>query len=324
MRSPFPLSRDEAVLVRKALGLLSGFALALTIFGGSAMYLTRLKQPVIVPKVIGMEQKDAERALNRKGLSMRSGRTMYDERIPAGSVVIQDPRANNYLKRGATVEVVLSRGKPRVPVPDVVHQTLRRAQNVLAQGQFRVGRRSYMSSGIVPKDTVMAQVPPAGDITPASSTVDLLVSTGPLDPIYVMPSLKRQSLEKAFRLLRPAAILIEKITTKVHDDLPIGTILAQSPAAGSRIEEKASVSLTVSTTSSEASLQPRLANFNFTMPEGPPRRLRIDVFDSTGTRTIYNKMEEPGNPVSFEIKVTGRATAQVYLGQQFEREVSLE
>jgi serine/threonine-protein kinase len=288
------------------------------------MYVTRLRQPVIVPKVIGMEQKEAERTLRRKGLALRSGRVMYDERIPEGSVVLQDPRANNYVKRGAVIEVVLSRGKPRVPVPNVVNQTLRRAQNVLAQGQFRIGRRSLMSSGVVPKDTVMAQVPPPGETAGASSSVDLLVSTGPLDPAYVMPSLRRQSLEKAFQLFRPAAILIEKITTKVQDDLPTGTILAQSPPPGTRIEEKASVSLTVSTTSAEASLQPRLTNFNFTMPEGPPRRLRIDVLDSTGTRTVYNKMEEPGNPVTFEVKVTGKATAQIYLSQQFEREVPLE
>jgi len=318
------LSASERTLVRKALLLLCGFALVMVFFAWSAMFITRLKQPVIVPKIVGMGQKEAEWALRKKGLKMTLGKSLYDDRIPAGSVALQTPRANNYLKRGAAIEAVLSRGKPHLPAPNVVNQTFRRAQNLLAQAQMRIGRRSFMSSGIIPKDTVIAQSPPPGETTAASSTVDLLISTGSLDPVFVMPNLRRQPLERAFQLFRPAVIMVEKIKTQVQDDLPTGTILSQEPPPGARIEEKSSVSLTVSTTTADASLQARLAVFTYTMPEGPPKRLRIDVLDNTGTRTAYNRMEEAGNEVKLEIKVTGKATAQVYLNQLFDRDLPIE
>jgi serine/threonine-protein kinase len=262
--------------------------------------------------------------LKAKGLAMKVARAQFDDRIPAGSVVLQFPRANNYVKRHETVEVVTSRGKPRRPVPNVINQTFRRAQILLAQAQLRIGRMSSLSSATAPKDTVLAQVPLPGDPADSSSSVNLLVSTGPLDPVYVMPDLRRQPLERAFQLFRPAAILIEKIKTVVQDDIPSGTILSQDPVPGSRIEEKSNVSFTVSTTSQDASIQARLSPFTYTMPEGPPRRLRIDVFDGTGTRTLYNRMEEAGNEVKFDVKVTGKASAQVYLNQQFDREFPIE
>ena len=139
-----------------------------------------------------------------------------------------------------------------------------------------------------------------------------------------MPDLKNQPLEKAFKALRPAGITIQNIKSEVHDDLDSETILSQTPPAGTRIQEKDDVSFVVSAKSSEPSLKTRSAKIVFDMPEGNPRRLQIDIFDSSGTRTIYNKMETPKDHVELDVLVSGKASAQVYLNQEFVKEIPIE
>jgi hypothetical protein len=75
---------------------------------------------------------------------------------------------------------------------------------------------------------------------------------------------------------------------------------------------------------STVELKPRYAKIAFDMPEGNPRRLQIDIFDGSGTRTIYNKMESPKDHVELGVSVTGKASAQIYLNQEFEKEIPIE
>jgi len=292
--------------------------------GLASMLFTQRHQPMIVPKIVGMDQAQAERALASRNLQIKVSRSAYDEHVPVGLVSEQFPKANNYLKRGQVVEVVLSKGNPRVKVPPVVHMSLPQAQMSLAGAHLRIGRESLINSATDPKDTVIAQVPDADEVVDSYTEVDLLVSAGTTDPSFVMPELRNQPLEKAFKALRPAGITIEKIKSEVHDDLDSETVLSQSPPAGSRIQKKDSVSFVVSAKTSDAALKARYAKIVFDMPEGNPRRLQIDVLDSTGTRTIYNKMETPKDHVELGVSVTGKASAQVYLNQEFLKEIPIE
>jgi hypothetical protein len=75
---------------------------------------------------------------------------------------------------------------------------------------------------------------------------------------------------------------------------------------------------------SDASLRARYSKIMYDMPDGNPKRLQIDIFDSTGTRTIYNKMESPKEHIELGISVTGKASAQVYLNQEFVKEIPIE
>ena len=318
-----PPTPSEKKLIRRAALLLGKFTLVTFICGWAAMVVAQKRQAAIVPKIVGMEQAQADKALASKGLRLKVVRSQFDERVPAGLISRQKPRANEYLKRGETVEADISKGSPKVKIPSVVHSSLQEAQIQLAGSRLRVGRESFMDSAD-PKDTVLAQTPPADQLVDSFTEVNLLVSAGMPDPAYTMPSLKNQPLEKAFKMLRPAGITLEKIQTEIHDDLASETILSQKPPAGAKIQKRDKVSLVVSAKSTDANLRGRLAKVVFDMPEGNPRRLQIDVYDGSGTRTIYNKMESPKDRVEVEVNVTGRASAQVYLNQEFVKEIPID
>src|SRR5271170_4573849 len=93
----------EKALIRRAGDLLLKFTLVTLVAGVIAMSIMNKHQPMIVPKIIGMDESQAQSALASKGLSMKVNRQQFDDRIPAGLVSSQVPRANAYVKRGQTI-----------------------------------------------------------------------------------------------------------------------------------------------------------------------------------------------------------------------------
>lgn len=317
----FDLSPEESRLTHRALRLLGLFTLVMGVTAFGARLYTQFHQPLIVPKVIGMEQDQAQSALASKGLSGKVVKSIYDEHVPAGLICFQEPKANSYLKRGQMVSLVLSKGSPKVKVPLLSGISLPQAQITLAGVHLKVGRQSLMNS-VEARDLVLAQVPAAGESVEPYTDVDLLVSNGVPDPAYVMPNLVKKPLERAFKTLRPAGITNYKIKTEVHDDLIPETVLSQDPAPGTKIQPRQQVAFTISG-KSDAGVS-RYVKVAFDMPDGNPRRLQIDVLDISGTRTIYNRMETPKDHVEVGVSVTGKASAQIYLNQEFVKEIPLE
>jgi len=317
-----PTAAESRLLHRAGL-VLGSFTLLTVVAGSISMFFTQRHQPLIVPKVVGLEEGQARRLLSSKGLQLRLGDPQYDEHMPKGLLRTQDPKPNQYIRRGGTVSSSLSKGNPRVKVPTVIRMSSPQAQIALEGARLKVGREALLHSN-EPKDAVIAQVPAPGETVDSFTEVNLLVSSGPREPEYVMPILRNQPLERAFKALRPAGITIEKIKSEVRDDLESGTILSQTPPSGTRIKKKDAVSFTVSSRSSEQGQGSRYVKVRFEMPEGNPRRLQIDVFDASGTRTIYNKMESPKEQVEVGVSVSGKASAQVYLNQEFVKEIPIE
>jgi beta-lactam-binding protein with PASTA domain len=318
------LTPTEKKLTQRALKILGTFTAIMAFTGLAAMLYTQRHQPLVVPKIIGMDQAQAEKLLSSKNLVLKVSRSVFDEHVPVGLISDQLPKANNYVKHGQTIEVVLSKGNPKVKIPNVLHMSLPQAQMALAGAHLRVGKESLVNTIIDPKDTVVAQSPETDELVDSFTDVNLLVSAGPTDPAFVMPELKNKPLEMAFKSLRPAGITIDKIKSETHDDLDSETVLSQTPPAGTKIQKKDSVSFVVSSKSSDASLKARYTKIQFDMPEGNPRRLQIDVLDSSGTRTIHNKMESPKDHIEVGVSITGKASAQIYLNQEFVKEIPIE
>ncbi|HVZ81556.1 MAG TPA: PASTA domain-containing protein [bacterium] len=321
LENRFQLPPEERKLTLRALRLLGLFTLVMFLAASAAKLYTQFHQPLIVPKVIGMDQSQAQSALSAKGLTAKVIKSIYDEHVPKGLVCFQNPKANSYMKRGQAVELVLSKGNPMVKVPALSGMSLPQAVIALAGAHLRLGKESLMNSPEA-RDQVLGQYPAPGEVVDSYTNVNALVSNGIPDPAYVMPNLEKKPLERAFKILRPAGIIIDKITTEVHDDMETEIILSQTPAPGTKVQRKGMVSFVISGKSDAGT--PRYAKVAFDMPEGSPKRLQIDILDISGTRTIYNRMESPKDHVELGVSVKGKASAQIYLNQEFVKEIPIE
>ncbi len=70
---------------------------------------------VIVPDVTGLGQAEAERQLGTQGLSFTYGQEQYDDNVPAGSVISQNPNGGTEVAPDTQVTLVLSRGPQPQP-----------------------------------------------------------------------------------------------------------------------------------------------------------------------------------------------------------------
>jgi beta-lactam-binding protein with PASTA domain len=183
---------------------------------------------VVVPNVIGAPAAEALARVARRGLVGRVEAKPSGD-VPPGAVFAEDPGAGSSVARRSviTLSVALSgSGSESVAVPGVVGVRAPRATAQLRAKSFSV-RITRVASDQA-RGTVLAQSPAAGTKKPKGSTVSIRVSRG----ISTVPSVVGQPLAAAVAEFK--AVGLEALVLKVPSSQRRGTVVAQSPLAGTR------------------------------------------------------------------------------------------
>ena len=137
-----------------------------------------------------------------------------------------------------------------VTVPNVVGLSADQATQQLHNDNLVVGSSTTRASSTA-KGDVLSTDPKAGTSVAKNSAVNLVVSGGPNIPKVAVPSVQGKQLTQAIQLLQAANL---GYTVKsVNSTQPVGTVLSQDPAAGTKILETRKVLLTVSGTQTQVS-----------------------------------------------------------------------
>ncbi len=205
-----------------------------------------LPEPVTVPSVEGLLTSEATTLLRRAGLDVELETVSSSE--PKGTVVGQNPAANEEVAPGTTVvlEVADPPEPPPAPatveVPRLVGLRAAEARGQLRELGLRVTQRPVESTER--KGTVVRQSPPAGTDLRKGQAVLLTVSTGPArvsvpDVVGLDEETARQDLEAAGFEVQ----VVDEPSESVDDD---GIVLDQDPPGGSSRSRGSVVTITVS------------------------------------------------------------------------------
>jgi serine/threonine-protein kinase len=134
--------------------------------------------PRDVPDVTGRTVEKARKALRNAKLVPGDPTFAFSETVAEGSVISQTP-ADGQAPQGSTVELVVSKGPPPRPIPDVVGETRGDAERILRDAGFVPVVGGSKFSAEVPRGDVIRQSPPRGEELQPGSTVTLVVSLGP-------------------------------------------------------------------------------------------------------------------------------------------------
>src|SRR5206468_2392520 len=93
-----------------------------------------------------------------------------------GFVVESNPPAGTKLELPASVDIVISQGPASLPVPDLSGRTLAEARSMLEQLGLRLGGVTHDTSSLTPENTVVGQVPAAGQSVGNGGAVSVRVS----------------------------------------------------------------------------------------------------------------------------------------------------
>jgi serine/threonine-protein kinase len=205
--------------------------------------LVHQRGTVIVPDLHNVSDQQAGKTLDRYGLNMRVTREEYHPQVPKGYVISQAPRANESIKEGRTVEVVVSLGARTARVPDLSGMSLRQTRGVLDRANLRVGRVSRVLVEGESREQVVASWPVAGDELVEGSTIDLVLSVGGQKREYEMPDLSGQDLLFIRDKLREMGFRISGVRYEKRDGVFPNTIVGQNPKPGAMIREGDSIEL---------------------------------------------------------------------------------
>ena len=188
---------------------------------------------VSVPDFFGMTEKQAKDALKQNSLLL--GEVTYTRSSrPAGTVVYFTPAAGTEgYSHAVSVDFVISGGKSfdTVFYPDVTALGADAAKTLLENCGITVFVSTVISD--MPEGTVLAQAPVSGAHTASTVTATITVSggSGYVAPDVALPSFAGLSLDSAKLGIEALGLSVGTVTYK-KNALPAGTVLGQSPEAG--------------------------------------------------------------------------------------------
>ncbi len=136
------------------------------------LVVSRGPEPITVPTVVGKAFDEAESALTGVGLKAVRGTEVFDQKVPKGAVVRQDPGADGTVRRGTEVTLTISKGPEMVTIPKVMGMSRAAATRELEAAGLKVRVQAFLGG---PLDEVRAVDPKVGASVPKGSTVTLLI-----------------------------------------------------------------------------------------------------------------------------------------------------
>ena len=227
-------------------------AILIALFVGSFFITMRMAftgREVAVPDLTGMPVEDARAALARSQLYMEPSAERYDDHVAGGHVLSQDPRPGATIKKDRKVRVTVSLGAAALTIPDARGQSVRTARLTLQRQGLAVGHVSSVHDERTLSDVVIAQHPdPNGgaaglQVVDGQARVDLLVSRGRPEPMYVMPDLSRRTLADVTTFAQRAGLRMGAVRRERTPGFPRGVVVRQYPMAGHPVGRQDIISL---------------------------------------------------------------------------------
>jgi eukaryotic-like serine/threonine-protein kinase len=220
---PYPRRR------RRGGALVLLLVLALAVAAGVGAWWLASGQWTRTPSVLERDRAGAVQLLESAGFDVAFPAPDWSEDVPVGLVVRTEPGPGDRIRRGGTVDVVLSRGKERYAVPPVAGLAEAAAGDALAARNLTVGQVARAYSDTVPAGRVIGSDPPAGRPLRRDTGVDLVVSRG-VEPVEV-PDVVGDRVGAAAERLAAAGLRAAR-TERFDDKVGRGRVISQSPDDG--------------------------------------------------------------------------------------------
>jgi len=270
---------------------------------------------VSVPDVKGMTQKEAFEQLKDKDLKMRVLKQVTSDQYDAGRIISQNPEAEEMVKTGREIEVVVSKGGETVEVPRLIGKDLGVATSLLQEAGLEIGEveRTFDEDEVA--NTVLEQDPGAGKEVKSGSKINLVVSKGAKPTASEVPDVVGMYLSEAKGTLEAAGLVLGGDIKKVESDKYFtGQVTLQDPKAGSEAEQGTQVNLTVS---KGPGPEAERTTINYTLPPDQDYyQVQMVLKDAKGERTIYSGLNRANETVQVVVSYYGQGEVTVYLNSQ--------
>ena len=233
--------KTPIIILATILGLLLLLAFILRISG----FLGGNTDEVKVPDLLHMTFEEAESEVVKLGLSIVKGEDVSSDDIAVGLVAQQMPVEGSNVKKGKTVTVRLSSGPGEIEVPEVINMTYEEAEEALRNVGLGIEKGESIFSTSIEPDRVAKQTPAAKNTAKPGENVVVNLSKGEETTTAEVPNMigmlytNRDEMEQ---YLQSYGFKLGDVT-EVESAMEVGSIIEQSPSAGSSAEKNSYVNL---------------------------------------------------------------------------------
>ncbi|HLZ46065.1 MAG TPA: PASTA domain-containing protein [Gemmatimonadales bacterium] len=211
-----------------------GIGVGMVLAGYLTAYLILFPAPILpghhaVPRVLGLTMPEAQAEIQKDKLQITDGGAEPHPTAPQGTVIWQDPPADVVAPEGTKVTLVTSAGPPKIPVPDVAGLDAALAQSMVAAAGLVVSQVESVQAAS-PTGLAMMTRPPAGTALAPGAGLTVVISRGA--PTIAVPDLLGMASADARTKLENQGLQLGTVTRRRTNDGSPGTVVAQSPAAG--------------------------------------------------------------------------------------------
>ncbi|GAA2587751.1 Stk1 family PASTA domain-containing Ser/Thr kinase [Streptomyces roseoviolaceus] len=197
---------------------------------------------VPTPNFVGETVNDAKRLARNSDLKVATTNKPCENQSK-GKVCDQDPDAGVDVKKGDTINLVVSTGAPKVAVPSVVGDIIDDARATLEgdKYQFKVETKPKES----PEDpgTVLEQNPRLGEEVEKGSTITLTIAKA--EEKSTVPDVLGQSCDQAKAQMTANNLVGNCTEVDTQDDNQVGKVIATTPQSGSSVDRNSSVNIQI-------------------------------------------------------------------------------
>ena len=211
------------------------------IFTNSSNLLFSNRNDVTLISFIGMTEDEFRASEYNSLLKLQKEEEYSDE--PAGTIVKQNPKAGRTVKEGQKITLTVSLGTQYITIPETKNMVAEDAEQTLKDMGLRVTKKPMVDATVAPGAVIYTQ-PAAGETVTGDSMVIVYVSRQDKDKTQPVPSLTGRMIDDARNEIKG------KFSVRVIEqasEQPAGTVLSQSPAAGSEARITSAITLVVST-----------------------------------------------------------------------------
>jgi len=203
------------------------------------------KQLQTVPPIQGLSVESATQLLAPLGLQLVILEVRNDPLVPLNQIITQDPLANEQVRSGSPISVVVSGGTGGSNIPNIEGQVSSAAEQLLKSSPYNfVVTITAEPSTTVEKGRAIRTDPAIGTPLPAGSPIALVVSSG--SPNVVVPDVTGKTEGEAQTAINAAGLITDiKYQNVPAGDVNDGRVISQSREAQSAVAPGTKVTLVI-------------------------------------------------------------------------------
>lgn len=213
------------------------------IFTNSSNLLFSNRDDVTIINFVG-QTLDEYRASEYNTLLKLQEAEEYNSTYPAGTIIRQNPKAGRTVKEGQQITLTVSLGTQYVTIPETKNMVAEDAEQTLKDMGLNVLQKP-MQDSTVASGAVIYSSPSSGETVEGGSTVILYISRAVVESTNRVPTLTGKTIDAARADVRELNFSIRVV--EQPSEQPAGTVLNQTPAAGTDARISTVLTLVVST-----------------------------------------------------------------------------